>query len=199
MYNAMFESLRQVIGGFIDYNKNRRSQLELIKEARKLIEEAKKVEGLKEFIGRKYYFVRPNGVVEECIMKKVFITLEDDNVTISAEGERGEYYTDRSFYSKEDAIHLGELVAGTYMKNLVDEKEYLERELSFVNRAIETAKLPPEEQKKKMQEADKKIVSECKEEKCSKKCQEEKCEKKCNKECASEPKKRGRKKKTLSA
>ena len=195
----MFESLRQVIGGFLDYNKNRRSQLELIKEARKLIEEAKKVEGLKEFIGRKYYFVRPNGVVEECTMKKVFITLEDDNVTISAEGERGEYYTDRSFYSKEDAIHLGELVAGTYMKNLVDEKEYLERELSFVNRAIKTAKLPPEEQKKKMQEADKKIVSECKEEKCSKKCQEEKCEKKCNKECASEPKKRGRKKKTLSA
>lgn len=199
MYNTMFESLRQVIGGFIDYNKNRRNQLELIKEARKLIEEAKKVEGLKEFIGRKYYFVRPNGVVEECTMKKVFITLEDDNVTISAEGERGEYYTDRSFYSKEDAIHLGELVAGTYMKNLVDEKEYLERELSFVNRAIETAKLPPEEQKKKMQEADKKIVSECKEEKCSKKCQEEKCEKKCNKECSLEPKKRGRKKKTLVA
>lgn len=195
----MFESLRQVIGGFIDYNKNGRSQLELIKEARKLIEEAKKVEGLKEFIGRKYYFVRPNGVVEECTMKKVFITLEDDNVTISAEGERGEYYTDRSFYSKEDAIHLGELVAGTYMKNLVDEKEYLERELSFVNRAIDTAKLPPEEQKKKMQEADKKIVSECNDEKCSKKCKEEKCEKKCNKECASEPKKRGRKKKTLSA
>lgn len=195
----MFESLRQVIGGFIDYNKNRRSQLELIKEARKLIEEAKKVEGLKEFIGRKYYFVRPNGVVEECTMKKVFITLEDDNITISAEGERGEYYTDRSFYSKEDAIHLGELVAGTYMKNLVDEKEYLERELSFVNRAIDTAKLPPEEQKKKMQEADKKIVSECKEEKCSKKCQGEKCEKKCDKECASEPKKRGRKKKTLVA
>lgn len=194
----MLESLRQVIGGFIDYNKNRRSQLELIKEARKLIEEAKKVEGLKEFIGRKYYFVRPNGVVEECTMKKVFITLEDDNVTISAEGERGEYYTDRSFYSKEDAIHLGELVAGTYMKNLVDEKEYLERELSFVNRAIDTAKLPPEEQKKKMQEADKKIVSECNDEKCSKKCKEEKCEKKCTKECASEPKKRGRKKKTLS-
>ena len=199
MYYTMFESLRQVIGGFIDYNKNGRSQLELIKEARKLIEEAKKVEGLKEFIGRKYYFVRPNGVVEECTMKKVFITLEDDNVTISAEGERGEYYTDRSFYSKEDAIHLGELVAGTYMKNLVDEKEYLERELSFVNRAIDTAKLPPEEQKKKMQEADKKIVSECNDEKCSKKCKEEKCEKKCNKECASEPKKRGRKKKTLSA
>lgn len=199
MYYTMFESLRQVIGGFIDYNKNRRSQLELIKEARKLIEESKKVEGLKEFIGRKYYFVRPNGVVEECAMKKVFITLEDDNVTISAEGERGEYYTDRSFYSKEDAIHLGQLVAGTYMKNLVDEKEYLERELSFVNRAIETAKLPPEEQKKKMQEADKKIVSECKEEKCSKKCQEEKCEKKCNKECGLEPKKRGRKKKTLVA
>lgn len=187
MYNTMFESLRQVIGGFIDYNKNRRSQLELIKEARKLIEESKKVEGLKEFIGRKYYFVRPNGVVEECTMKKVFITLEDDNVTISAEGERGEYYTDRSFYSKEDAIHLGQLVAGTYMKNLVDEKEYLERELDFVNRAIDTAKLPPEEQKKKMQEADKKIVA------------EEKCEKKCNKECASEPKKRGRKKKTLVA
>lgn len=195
----MFESLRQVIGGFIDYNKNRRSQLELIKEARKLIEEAKKVEGLKEFIGRKYYFVRPNGVVEECTMKKVFITLEDDNVTISAEGERGEYYTDRSFYSREDAIHLGELVAGTYMKNLVDEKEYLERELSFVNRAIDTAKLPPEEQKKKMQEADKKIVSECNDEKCSKKCQEEKCEKKCNKECSLESKKRGRKKKTLVA
>lgn len=187
MYYTMFESLRQVIGGFIDYNKNRRSQLELIKEARKLIEESKKVEGLKEFIGRKYYFVRPNGVVEECTMKKVFITLEDDNATISAEGERGEYYTDRSFYSKEDAIHLGQLVAGTYMKNLVDEKEYLERELDFVNRAIDTAKLPPEEQKKKMQEADKKIVD------------EEKCEKKCNKECASEPKKRGRKKKTLVA
>lgn len=187
MYYTMFESLRQVIGGFIDYNKNRRSQLELIKEARKLIEEAKKVEGLKEFIGRKYYFVRPNGVVEECTMKKVFITLEDDNVTITAEGQRGEYYTDRSFYSKEDAIHLGQLVAGTYMKNLVDEKEYLERELNFVNRAIDTAKLPPEEQKKKMQEADKKIVT------------EEKCEKKCNKEYASEPKKRGRKKKTLSA
>ena len=73
------------------------------------------------------------------------------------------------------------------MKNLVDEKEYLERELNFVNRAIDTAKLPPEEQKKKMQEADKKIVT------------EEKCEKKCNKEYASEPKKRGRKKKTLSA
>ena len=199
MYYTMFESLRQVIGGFIDYNKNRRSQLELIKEARKLIEESKKVEGLKEFIGRKYYFVRPNGVVEECTMKKVFITLEDNNVTISAEGERGEYYTDRSFYSKEDAIHLGQLVAGTYMKNLVDEKEYLERELDFVNRAIDTAKLPPEEQKKKMQAADEKIVSECKEEKCSKKCQEEKCEKKCNKECASEPKKRGRKKKTLVA
>lgn len=199
MHYTMFESLKQVIGGFIDYNKNRRSQLELIKEVRKLIEEAKKVEGLKEFIGRKYYFVRPNGVVEECTMKKVFITLEDDNVTISAEGERGEYYTDRSFYSKEDAVHLGELVAGTYMKNLVDEKEYLERELSFVNRAIDTAKLPPEEQKKKMQEADKKIVSECKEEKCNKKCQEEKCEKKCNKECASEPKTRGRKKKTLVA
>lgn len=117
-------------------------------------------------------------------MKKVFITLEDDNVTISAEGERGEYYTDRSFYSKEDAIHLGQLVAGTYMKSLVDEKEYLERELEFVNRAIDTAKLPPEEQKKKMQEADKKIVA------------EEKCEKKCNKE---EPKKRARKKKTLLA
>ena len=187
MYKTMFESLRQVFGGFIDYNKNRRSQLELIKEARKLIEEAKKVEGLKEFIGRKYYFVRPNGVVEECTMKKVFITLENDNVTITAEGQRGEYYTDRSFYSKEDAIHLGQLVAGTYMKNLVDEKEYLKRELDFVNRAIDTAKLPPEEQKKKMQEADKKIVA------------EEKCEKKCTKECASEPKKRGRKKKTLVA
>lgn len=192
----MFESLRQVIGGFLDYNKNRRSQLELIKESRKLIEAAKQVEGLKEFIGRKYYFVRPNGVVEECTMKKVFITLEDDNVTITAEGERGEYYTDRSFYSKEDAIHLGQLVAGTYMKNLVDEKEYLERELDFVTRAIETAKLPPEEQKQKMQEADKKMVAECDEEKCSK---EEKCEKKCSKECVSEPKKRGRKKKTLSA
>lgn len=180
----MFEWLTQAVRGFIDYARNRRSQLELIKESRKLIEAAKKVEGLKEFIGRKYYFVRPNGVVEECTMKKVFITLEDDNVTITAEGQRGEYYTDRSFYSKEDAIHLGQLVAGTYMKNLVDEKEYLERELDFVNRAIDTAKLPPEEQKKKMQEADKKIVS------------EEKCEKKCSKE---EPKKRGRKKKTLSA
>lgn len=180
----MFDSLRNIIGGLIDYSKNRRSQLELIKESRKLIEAAKKVEGLKEFIGRKYYFVRPNGVVEECTMKKVFITLEDDNITISAEGERGEYYTDRSFYSKEDAIHLGQLVAGTYMNNLVDEKEYLERELEFVNRAIDTAKLPPEEQKKKMQEADKKIVA------------EEKCDKKCAKE---EPKKRGRKKKTLVA
>lgn len=157
--------------------------MELIKESRKLIEAAKKVEGLKEFIGRKYYFVRPNGVVEECTMKKVFISLEDDNVTITAEGQRGEYYTDRSFYSKEDAIHLGQLVAGTYMKNLEDEKEYLERELDFVNRAIDTAKLPPEEQKKKMQEADKKIVA----------------EEKCEKQCASEPKKRGRKKKTLSA
>lgn len=195
----MFESLRQVVGGFLDYNKNRRSQLELIKESRKLIETAKQVEGLKEFIGRKYYFVRPNGVVEECTMKKVFITLEDDNVTITAEGERGEYYTDRSFYSKEDAIHLGQLVAGTYMKNLEDEKEYLERELDFVTRAIDTAKLPPEEQKKKMQAADKKIVAECDKEECSKKCKEEKCEKKCNKECASEPKKRGRKKKTLVA
>lgn len=195
----MFESLRQVVGGFLDYNKNRRSQLELIKESRKLIEAAKQVEGLKEFIGRKYYFVRPNGVVEECTMKKVFITLEDDNVTITAEGERGEYYTDRSFYSKEDAIHLGQLVAGTYMKNLEDEKEYLERELDFVTRAIDTAKLPPEEQKKKMQAADKKIVAECDKEECSKKCKEEKCEKKCNKECASEPKKRGRKKKTLVA
>lgn len=195
----MFEWLTQAVRGFIDYARNRRSQLELIKESKKLIEAAKKVEGLKEFIGRKYYFVRPNGVVEECTMKKVFISLEDDNVTITAEGQRGEYYTDRSFYSKEDAIHLGQLVAGTYMKNLEDEKEYLERELDFVNRAIDTAKLPPEEQKKKMQEADKKIVSECKEEKCSKKCQEEKCEKKCNKECVSEPKKRGRKKKTLSA
>lgn len=195
----MFEWLTQAVRGFIDYARNRRSQLELIKESRKLIEAAKKVEGLKEFIGRKYYFVRPNGVVEECTMKKVFITLEGDNVTISAEGERGEYYTDRSFYSKEDATRLGQLVAGTYMKNLVDEKEYLEKELEFVNRAIDTAKLPPEEQKKKMQEADKKIVSECKEEKCGKKCQEEKCEKKCTKECESEPKKRGRKKKTLSA
>jgi hypothetical protein len=199
MYKTMFESLRQVVGGFLDYNKNRRSQLELIKESRKLIETAKQVEGLKEFIGRKYYFVRPNGVVEECTMKKVFITLEDDNVTITAEGERGEYYTDRSFYSKEDAIHLGQLVAGTYMKNLEDEKEYLERELDFVTRAIDTAKLPPEEQKKKMQAADKKIVAECDKEECSKKCKEEKCEKKCNKECASEPKKRGRKKKTLVA
>lgn len=162
-------------------------EVELLKETNKLIENAKNIEPLQKWVGKKYWYVRPNGIVEECTVAAVHLFIRNKKVDITVEGERGEYYNNSSFLSEADAKDLAKRVAGTYIHQLEAEEAYLETELQKVKAAKLTAILPTDkdledalDHHKRMQELEEK-----------EKVEEEKVEEEKAEETPA-PKKRGR-------
>lgn len=138
----MFRKIKDFYNDVKSYLKLKRVEKDLLVETKKIMEAAANIDGLKEWIGKKYWYIRPNGVVEQSEIKKVFITIEEDGVDIKAVGARGDYYNELAFMDEVSARDMGSLVAGTYIKTLEEERDYLQKELELVYTAMLNANVP---------------------------------------------------------
>lgn len=138
----MFGKIKTFVEEVKAFRDAKRTQKELLKETAKIMEAAKNIDGLKQWIGREYWYIRPNGVVEKCKIARVNIDISDKDVQVVGIGERGEYYNELAFMDEESARDLGRQVAGTYIKNLEAERDYLQRELELVYEAMLNANIP---------------------------------------------------------
>ena len=138
----MFKQIKTFIEELKDFRKAKRVESELLRETARIMEAAKTIDGLKEWIGREYWYIRPNGVVEKCKIARVNIDISDKDVQVVGIGERGEYYNELAFMDEDSARDLGRQVAGTYIKNLEAERDYLQRELELVYDAMLNANVP---------------------------------------------------------
>ena len=152
-----FTKVAAWVDQFKAYTKAKRMELELLKETNKLIEKAKNIDPLQKWIGKKYWYVRPNGITEECTVAAVHLIIKKDKVDISIQGERWEFYNNSSFISEADAKDLARRVAGTYIRQLEAEETYLETELQKIKAAKLTAILPTDEDIKKAEEHEKNV------------------------------------------
>jgi len=79
MFDLIKKENRKDFSSFI---KAKKAELALLKETNKFLKNATELKPLNEWYQRKFYSVRPNGIVEENYIKRITIVIDDKWIRI---------------------------------------------------------------------------------------------------------------------
>lgn len=99
---------------------------------------------------RKFWYVSPKWLLLDAEMRQVNIQIDWDGVHIQWIWTDWVTYDELTFFDKESAKDMAQLVAGTYIKDLEHDLDFYNDMVARTKEAIAYAKLPPEDKKNAM-------------------------------------------------
>lgn len=122
-------------------------ETELLKETNKFLKNATNLNPLMKWYKRKFWTVSPKWLLIEAEIRQINIQIDWDWIHIQGLGTDGVTYDELAFFDYDSAKDMAQLVAGTYIKSLEEDRKFYEDMLNKIDSAIDYAKLPPEDKK----------------------------------------------------
>lgn len=141
---------KQTWKDFGNFIRATRVEAELLHETNELLRHAKNVNPLMKWYKRKFWTVSPQGLLIESEIRQINIQIDQDWVHIQWYGTDWNVYDDLAFFDETSARDMAQLVAGTYIEKLKEDKKFYQEMLDKTEAAIQYAKLPPEWKKNAM-------------------------------------------------
>lgn len=96
---------------------------------------------------KKFWTVSPKWLLIEAEIRQINIQIDGDWIHIQGLWTDGVTYDEYAFFDYDSARDMAQLVAGTYIKSLEEDRKFYEDMLNKIDSAIDYAKLPPEDKK----------------------------------------------------
>ena len=145
LYNVLKKTIMERFSWFVKATK---VETELLKETNKFLKNATNLNPLMKWYKKKFWTVSPKWLLIEAEIRQINIQIDWDWIHIQGLGTDGVTYDELAFFDYDSAKDMAQLVAGTYIKSLEEDKKFYQDMLNKTRcLAIDYAKLPPEDKK----------------------------------------------------